>query len=162
MKKGDGKFKEFIKKAGQHFPEILDVGGKMITGQWGAAIQDVGQILSKNLKNSDPEMSRIATDLMAEMKRDEYSFALEGFKAQVEDRKRASTMFMADGLIQKIFGIIFLIGYGLFSWYIINILINSIEMPQLAMTMITMIWTGTSTKLNTIIDFFFGGSMGKN
>jgi hypothetical protein len=158
MAKGE-KFKGFIKKAGAFFPEILDVGGKLITGQWGEAIKEVGGILSKGTQSSNPEVQAIATELMAEMKKNEQDFILEGFKAQVEDRKDARGLYKVDSWIQKILALIFVLGYGLLSWYLLRIIIGTEVMPKLAETMVTMIWTGTSMKLNTIIDFFFGGSM---
>ena len=55
----------------------------------------------------------------------------------------------------------FLIVYIGLSWYMLDILTENAKLPKLAETMITMIWTGTSTKLGTIIDFFFGGSVNK-
>lgn len=158
MAKGE-KFKGFIKKAGAFFPEILDVGGKLITGHWGEAVKEVGNILSKGAQSANPEVKEIATELLAEMKRDEQTFILEGYKIQVEDRKDARDLYKADNTMQKVFGVVFLVGYGFLSWYLLRVLIGTEDLPELAQTMVTMIWTGTSTKLNTIVDFFFGGSM---
>lgn len=160
MAKGE-KFRGFIKKAANVFPEIMDLGGNLVTGKWGAAVEDIGQLLFNKTKDSNPQISEQAQSLLNEFERDRQNFVLEGFKAQVDDRKDARNLYKSDNMMQKIFGIVFLLGYGLLSWYLLQVLIGNENLPELAQTMVTMIWTGTSTKLNTIVDFFFGGSMEK-
>lgn len=161
MAKGD-KFKNFIKKAGNIFPEIMDIGGKLVSGNWGGVIQEVGALLTKKTKSENPQVASLAGELLVEYERDREQFMLEAYRIQVDDRKDARSLYKEDDIMQKIFGVVFLIGYGFLSWYLINILINNVELPDLAETMITMVWTGTSTKLNTIVDFFFGGAMKQN
>lgn len=39
------RFKKFLKKAGGIFPEILDVGGKLLTGNISGAIEEAGDFL---------------------------------------------------------------------------------------------------------------------
>jgi len=55
------KFKKFIKKAGAIFPEILDVGGKLITGNISGAITEIKDVLKS--KNEDVK----AKDLLIEL-----------------------------------------------------------------------------------------------
>ena len=84
---------------------------------------------------------------------------LDAFALEAKDREGGRELYSKDSMIQKVFAIVFLVGYGFLCWYLLTILMGKSTMPKLAETMITMIWTGTSTKLNTIIDFFFGGSV---
>lgn len=160
MAKGE-KFKGFIKKASNVVPELVDIVGKLGTGQWGAVVKDVGELIFKQTKNENPVVAEAANELMIEFEKNRQNFILEGFRLQVEDRKSARDLFKTDGSIQKVFGIVFLVGYGFLSWYLLEVLKGDKVLNELSKTMITMIWTGTSTKLNTIIDFFFGGSMEK-
>ena len=107
------------------------------------------------------EKKEEAKVLLQEFEQFKMEYEKECFELEAQDRKDARNLYSNDSLIQKIFSIIFLIGYGFLSWYLLYILMGNSDLPKLAETMITMIWTGTSTKLNTIIDFFFGGSVTK-
>ena len=86
---------------------------------------------------------------------------LKAFELEVEDRKSARNLYTSDDIMQKVFSGVFLVGYMGLSYYLLQVLMGAENIPQLAETMITMIWTGTSTKLGTIVDFFFGGSVSK-
>lgn len=131
-------------------PEILNLAGNL-TG-----INTLNQL--GDLIQGDTNLNPQQKDLLLE----ELRLDIEAFKIEVEDRKSARELYKEDDTVQKIFAMVFLLGYGLLSYYLLSILIGNTELPQLAETMITMIWTGTSMKLNTIIDFFFGGSFDKN
>ena len=148
------KFGKFINKAKDFAPELLNVAGKVATGNVVGAVQEVGSILGKKAE-SDKE----AKALLQEFEMYKMEFEKEVFELEFKDRADARKLYNSDSIIQKLFSIIFLIGYGFLSWYLLYILMGNSELPKLAETMITMIWTGTSTKLNTIIDFFFGGSI---
>lgn len=147
----------FISKASEFIPEIAGAGLKLATGNITGALEDVGGILTANKENNEK-----AKELLLEFEIKKMDFAKECFALEVEDRKDARVLYKTDSLIQKLFSIVFLIGYGLLSWYLLQILMGASEMNQLAETMIAMIWTGTSQKLSTIIDFLFGGSVDKN
>lgn len=149
-------FGKFLTKAGGVVPEILDIGGKAITGNFSGAIEEVGDLLKK--KAVEDEQAR---ELYKEFEMFKMTFAKECFELEVDDRKDARDLYKTDDIMQKIFAIVFLVGYGLLSWYLLSILMGTSQLPKLAETMITMIWTGTSSKLSTIIDFFFGGSVKK-
>jgi len=144
----------FISKASESLPEILGAGVKLATGNVTGAIADVSGILQAN-----KDINEEAKALSLEFEIKKMDFAKECFYLEVEDRKDARGLYKVDNIIQKIFAITFLLGYGLLSWYLLNILMGVTDMNKLAETMITMIWTGTSTKLGTIIDFLFGGSV---
>jgi hypothetical protein len=141
----DTKIGNFLKDKAPHILEVV-----------GDVLPDKGALgLVKNLIDLDDKVSKDDKEEFSKIHAQE----IEAFKLEVEDRKSARSTYISDGLIQKIFAMLFLVGYVVLSWYLITILMGATEMPQLAETMITMIWTGTSTKLGTIIDFFFGGSV---
>jgi hypothetical protein len=150
----DTKFGAFLSKASQSVPELLAVGGEILTGDIGGAVDKVGDILKGKAKDNNE-----ATKLLQEFELAKMEYKKEVFALEVEDRESARKLYKDDNLIQKIFGIIFLVGYGFLSWYLLRVLMGNENLPKLAETMVTMIWTGTSTKLNTIIDFYFGGSV---
>ena len=158
-KTGKTRFGSWIKKAGKIFPDLLEAGVMLGTGNVLGAIEVVTGKLKANTERSSPEARDEAKKLLYEFELKKNEFALEAFKAEVEDRKDARSLYTKDSIIQKIFSIVFLLGYGLLSWYLLSVLTSQSNLPDLAQTMVTMIWTGTSMKLNTIIDFLFGGSM---
>lgn len=151
---GQSRFSKFISKAGEVLPEVIGVASKLATGNIGGALEDVGGILSAN-KDKDAKTKA----LHEEFEMYKMQFSKECFELEVQDRDSARDLYKVDNIIQKIFAITFLVGYGLLSWYLLSILMGATNMNKLAETMITMIWTGTSTKLGTIIDFLFGGSV---
>lgn len=103
------------------------------------------------------------TKFEKELKDNKASFEdeLKAFELEVEDRKDARELYKSDDVIQKVFSVVFLIGYGFLCWFMLDILRGESNESELFKTMVTMIFTGTSTKLGTIIDFFFGGSVKK-
>lgn len=148
------KFGAFLNKAKDVAPELLQVAGKIATGNVIGAVSEVGNILKK-----ESTKSAEAKVLLNEFKMFEMEFNKECFELEVEDRKDARKLFSNDSLIQKIFAIVFLVGYGVLCWYMLEILKGEANESELFKTMVTMIFTGTSTKLSTIVDFFFGGSV---
>jgi hypothetical protein len=105
-----------------------------------------------------------STELTSEEKETAKGLAeldLKAFELEVEDRKSARDLYSTDDIMQKVFSGVFLVGYMALSYYLLKVLMGAESMPKLAETMVTMIWTGTSTKLGTIVDFFFGGSVQK-
>lgn len=156
---GKSRFGKFIQKAGGVFPEILDAGIKLASGNVMGALDEVGGILGKNSNHSNPQAQKEATELLNEFQIQREEFALEAFRIESEDRKDARVLYSKDSWIQKALALLFVVGYAVLSVYLLNVLMGSTVIPKLAETMVTMIWTGTSVKLNTIIDFFFGGSI---
>lgn len=153
---GETAFGKFLNKAKEVVPEVGDVALKLVTGNVGGAVEEVGNIIKKKA-----ETDAKAKDLMYEFEREKMQFEIDLKSLEVEDRKNARDLFKVDGLIQKIFAICFLVGYAFLSWYLLEIIKGEVKQNDLFKTMVTMIWTGTSTKLGTIVDFFFGGSMDK-
>lgn len=156
MKKpfNETKFGKFLNKAIDVIPEVGKIAVKAASNPLGA-IADVGDLLQGNKDKEGVQ------DLLNEfqMQREIFAQEIEAFKLEMEDRKDARQLYKEDDLIQKIFSIAFLIGYGFMCWYMLQILKGDYNGSEIFKTMVTMIFTGTSTKLGTIIDFLFGGSL---
>lgn len=150
----DTKFSRFIEKAKGILPELANAGLSLASGNYLGAIKEVGNILTKGA-NEKVE----AKVLLQEFEMFKMDFEKECFELEAQDRKDARKLYSSDSLIQKIFSLIFLIGYGFLCWYMLKIIQGETGQTELFKTMVTMIFTGTSAKLNTIIDFFFGGSV---
>lgn len=83
----------------------------------------------------------------------------EMFALEVQDRGSARTMFIDDSIIQKILAIIFTCAYFLISYFMFSCFIaNSLELSDYEIGFISTVFGAMSSKVNTIIDFFFGGS----
>ncbi len=81
------------------------------------------------------------------------------FELEVADRKSARTMYQDDSLIQKILAIIFTTAYFVLSYIMFRyFVISDIKLSDYEIGFISTIFGAMSSKVNTIIDFFFGGS----
>ena len=78
------------------------------------------------------------------------------------DKEGARSMYKVDSSLQKVFAIIFLISYmgliAIFLWKIFGGLV----MNETASNFVFAIFGGMSAKVNTIVDFLFGGSTPNN
>jgi hypothetical protein len=81
------------------------------------------------------------------------------FALEVQDRNSARTMFTDDSIIQKILAIIFTCAYFLISYFMFKCFVmNTLELSDYEIGFISTVFGAMSSKVNTIIDFFFGGS----
>ncbi len=148
----DTKLAGFLAKASEFVPGVAGIAMKVISGD--SELSSFGEAL----KSSDHPRSN---EFHEEFEKHNLEYQKDMASLEVEDRKDARSLYKADSIIQKVFAIVFLIGYAFLSWYLLSILKGSEVVNELFKTMVTMIWTGTSTKLGTIIDFLFGGSIEK-
>ena len=151
---GKSKLGKFIQKVGKVIPSALTALTQLGTGNILGAVGTVNEVLNKA-----KEESKEAQGLLNEFELRKEELTLEAFQLEAKDRENARLLYKSDSIIQKVFAIAFLVGYGFLSWYLIQIVTEKEAMPKLAETLIVMIWTGTSTKLGTVVDFLFGGSM---
>lgn len=83
---------------------------------------------------------------------------------EIRDRESARQMYMKDSSLQKIFSLVFLSGYVVLSIAMISIIFGlfgigpAIALDAFQASIISMVFTAMSTKVNTITDFLFGGS----
>ena len=132
--------------------------GKIANGLFGKIVDNAEGILDKV----------ITTD----KERDEAKLALrrvlleaeaEAFAKEVEDRKSARDMYKDDAFIQKILATLFTAAYfGLSFMMFRYFVMGDIEMGEFEISFISTIFGAMSAKVNTVVDFFFGGSSKKN
>ena len=85
------------------------------------------------------------------------------YQLEVEDRKSARSMYQDDSNIQKILATIFTIAYFVLSFVLARyFVIGDINLGEFEISFISTLFGAMSSKINTIIDFFFGGSSKKD
>ena len=129
----------------------------------------VGGLFSKVIDNAEGILDKVIT---TDKERDAAKLALkklmleaekEAFEKEVKDRKSARDMYKDDALIQKILASLFTVAYFGITFVMFNYFVTkSIDLGEFEISFISTIFGAMSAKVNTIIDFFFGGSSKKN
>ena len=129
----------------------------------------IGGLFGKIVDNAEGILDKVIT---TDKERDEAKLALrkllldaetEAFKQEVEDRKSARDMYKDDALIQKILATLFTIAYFGLSFVMFRFfMMGDIELGEFEISFISTIFGAMSAKVNTVVDFFFGGSSKKN
>ena len=129
----------------------------------------VGGLFSKIVDNAEGILDKVIT---TDKERDEAKLALkkllldaekEAFAKEVEDRKSARDMYKDDAIIQKVLATLFTVAYFGITFVMFNYFVTkTIELGEFEISFISTIFGAMSAKVNTIIDFFFGGSSKKN
>ena len=87
----------------------------------------------------------------------------EAFAREVEDRKDARSLYKDDALIQKILAALFTMGYFALSYTMFKyFVLHDVVLSEYEIGFISTIFGAMSAKVNTIVDFFFGGSSKEN
>ena len=128
-----------------------------------------GGILGKVVENAEGILDKVIT---TDKERDAAKLAIkklmleaekEAFAKEVEDRKSARDLYKDDAIIQKILATLFTIAYFGITYIMFNYFVNkTIDLGEFEISFISTIFGAMSAKVNTIIDFFFGGSSKKN
>ena len=129
----------------------------------------VGGLFGKVVENAEGILDKVIT---TDKERDEAKLALrrllleaetEAFKQEVEDRKSARDMYKDDALIQKILATLFTIAYFGLSFMMFRFFVmGDLNLGEFEISFISTIFGAMSAKVNTVVDFFFGGSSKKN
>ena len=129
----------------------------------------IGSLFSKVVNNAEGILDKVIT---TDKERDEAKLALkqllleaerEAFAKEVEDRKSARDMYKDDAIIQKILATLFTIAYfGLSFMMFRYFVMGDLELGEFEISFISTIFGAMSAKVNTVVDFFFGGSSKKN
>ena len=129
----------------------------------------VGGLFGKIVDNAEGILDKVIT---TDKERDEAKLALkqllldaerEAFAKEVEDRKSARDMYKDDAIIQKVLATLFTVAYFGITFVMFNYFVTkSLELGEFEISFISTIFGAMSAKVNTIIDFFFGGSSNKN
>ena len=101
-----------------------------------------------------------AIDKLTTTKEEKLQGKMELFKMAVADRSSAREMYQNDSWLQKAFAIFFLIAWCALTFVMLNYFVfQTIDLQDWQIAFISSINGGISTKLSTIIDFLFGGSV---
>ena len=129
----------------------------------------IGGLFGKVVENAEGILDQIIT---TDQERDEAKHALkrllldaekQAFAKEVEDRKSARDMYKDDALIQKILATLFTAAYFGLSFMMFRFFVTGdIEMGEFEISFVSTIFGAMSAKVNTVVDFFFGGSSKKN
>ena len=129
----------------------------------------VGGLFGKVLDNAGGILDKVIT---TDKERDEAKLAIksvmleaerEAFAKEVEDRKDARDLYKDDAIIQKILATLFTVAYFGITYVMFNYFVNkTIDLGEFEISFISTIFGAMTAKVNTIIDFFFGGSSNKN
>ena len=129
----------------------------------------IGGLFGKVVENAEGILDKVIT---TDKERDEAKLALkrllleaekEAFAKEVEDRKRARDMYKDDAFIQKVLATLFTAAYfGLSFMMFRYFVIGDVNMGEFEISFVSTIFGAMSAKVNTVVDFLFGGSSKKN
>ena len=129
----------------------------------------IGGLFSKVVDNAEGILDKVIT---TDKERDQAKLALkqllleaerEAFAKEVEDRKSARDMYKDDAIIQKILATLFTIAYFGLSFMMFKVFVmQDVNLGEFEISFISTIFGAMSAKVNTVVDFFFGGSSKKN
>ena len=129
----------------------------------------IGGLFGKVVDNAEGILDKVIT---TDKEREEAKLALkkllldaerEAFAKEVEDRKSARDLYKDDAIIQKVLATLFTIAYFGITFVMFNYFVTkTIDLGEFEISFISTIFGAMSAKVNTIIDFFFGGSSNKN
>ena len=129
----------------------------------------IGGLFGKVVDNAEGILDKVIT---TDKERDEAKLALkrllleaeaEAFAKEVEDRKSARDMYKDDAFIQKILATLFTAAYFGLSFMMFRFFVmGDLNLGEFEISFISTIFGAMSAKVNTVVDFFFGGSSKKN
>ena len=132
--------------------------GKFVNGLFGKIVDNAEGILDK-VVTTDKERDEAKLALRCLLLEAE----TEAFKKEVEDRKSARDMYKDDALIQKILATLFTVAYFGLSFMMFRVFVmGDLDLGEFEISFISTIFGAMSAKVNTVVDFFFGGSSKKN
>lgn len=136
--------------------------GKAIGNTGGEIVSSVGETVDRFVTTNEDKMEadRLKKELELKFMRLEF----EAEKEYLKDRQSARDMYMHDSGLQKIYAMTFLVAYFILTGIMLHWLLGqlpsmeTVDMPQWGVALISSIWGGMSAKVSTITDFLFGGS----
>lgn len=134
---------------------LSDIVGTGISGIMDGASGIIDQFVT------DPDKKLEAGLKLKDLEYQSKVLELDTKKAELENTANARQMYEKDSSLQKIFAIVFLVGYLLLTVFILIFVFNRVvgnSMENWTVALISTIFTAMSTKVNTICDFLFGGS----
>jgi hypothetical protein len=131
--------------------------GNMLGGLFGKVVENAEGILDEII-TTDEERERAKLELQKILLEAER----EAFAKEVEDRKSARELYKDDAIIQKVLATLFTVAYFGISFVMFQYFVTgTLNLGEFEISFISTIFGAMSAKVNTIIDFFFGGSSQK-
>ena len=131
---------------------------KILGGLFGKVVENAEGILDEVI-TTDEEREQAKLELKRVLLEAERA----AFEQEVADRKSARDLYKDDALIQKVLATLFTIAYFGISFVMFNhFVLGDINLGEFEISFISTIFGAMSAKVNTIVDFFFGGSSKKN
>ena len=130
-------------------PELLSAVGDVVPGV--SALKKIGELIEgdSNLTTTEKNM------LLERLRLD-----IEAFRAEVDDRKDARRMYQKDNIAQKILAGLFVVAYFCVTGVLLEHFFSSTALlADYELGLVSTLFGAMSAKVNTIIDFYFGGSM---
>jgi len=137
--------------------EILNTDTQMFKNILGKLIGQASEIIDEVVTTDEEreQLKKQFKEVVQNHERDMYAI-------EVEDRKSARGLFQNDSYIQKILAIIFTSAYFFLSYTMFEYFVmNTLELSDYEIGFISTVFGAMSSKVNTIVDFFFGGSSKK-
>ena len=129
----------------------------MIKKVLGKILGDAGNIIDEVVTTKEEKLA--AKQKLKELLKNHEK---EMFELEVADRKSARNMYSTDSSIQKILATVFTIAYFVLSFIMFRYFVGGdLELGEFEISFISTIFGAMSAKVNTVVDFFFGGSHGK-
>ena len=129
----------------------------------------LGGLFGKIVENAEGILDEVITtkeekeQIKLELKKILLEAEREAFNKEVEDRKDARSLYKDDSLIQKILATIFTAAYFILSYVMFKyFVLHDVVLSEYEIGFISTIFGAMSAKVNTIVDFFFGGSSKDN
>ena len=137
--------------------ETLNTDTQMFKNILGKLIGQASEIIDEVVTTDEEreQLKKQFKEVVQNHERDMYAI-------EVEDRKSARGLFQDDSYIQKILAIIFTSAYFFLSYTMFEYFVmNTLELSDYEIGFISTVFGAMSSKVNTIVDFFFGGSSKK-
>lgn len=129
----------------------------------------LGGLFGRIVENAEGILDEVITtkeekaQIKLELKKILLEAEREAFNKEVEDRKDARSLYKDDALIQKILATIFTAAYFVLSYVMFKyFVLHDVVLSEYEIGFISTIFGAMSAKVNTIVDFFFGGSSKDN
>ena len=130
----------------------------ILGGLFGKVVDNAEGILDEII-TTDEEREKVKLELKKIM----LDAEREAFVKEVEDRKDARDMYKDDAFIQKVLASLFTVAYfGLTYVMFRYFVLKDVVLGDYEIGFISTTFGAMSAKVNTIIDFFFGGSSKNN
>lgn len=135
----------------------------LIGGSAGEIIKSVGEVADKFITTDEDRLlwKTKESEMLLKFKQLEY----EVEETLLKDKQSARSMYEKDSSLQKVFALIFLLGYititGCIIWCIFSSSVPA-DLSNFQAGLIGSVFTAMSTKVNTVVDFLFGGSSSKD